>query len=57
MVALPILMSQCAVLLSLLIFSHCAGVAAEAGEVAKNEKHLAAAHVDKVGADFIPIYA
>jgi len=32
-------------------------VAIEAGEVAKDEKHLAAAHVDKVGADFIPNYS
>ena len=31
----------------------CAGVAAAAGEVAKEEKHLAA--VEKVGSDFIPL--
>ena len=31
----------------------CAGVAAAAGEVAKDEKHLAA--VEKVGSDFIPL--
>ena len=31
----------------------CAGVAAVAGEVAKDEKHLAA--VEKVGSDFIPL--
>ena len=31
----------------------CAGVAAAAGELAKDEKHLAA--VMKVGADFIPL--
>jgi len=30
----------------------CAGVAAAAGEVAKDVKHLAA--VEKVGSDFIP---
>jgi len=33
--------------------SACAGVAAAAGELAKDEKHLAA--VEKVGADFIPL--
>jgi len=31
----------------------CAGVAAVAGEVSKDEKHLAA--VEKVGSDFIPL--
>ena len=31
----------------------CAGVAAAAGEVAKDKKHLAA--VEKVGSDFIPL--
>ena len=31
----------------------CAGVVAAAGEVAKDEKHLAA--VEKVGSDFIPL--
>jgi len=31
----------------------CAGVAAAAGEVAKDEKHLAT--VEKVGSDFIPL--
>jgi len=50
MVALHILTSLCAVLLSQL----CGGVAAAAtGELAKDEKHLAA--VKKVGADFIPL--
>jgi len=33
--------------------SACAGVAAAAGVLAKDEKHLAA--VEKVGADFIPL--
>ena len=31
----------------------CAGVAAAAGELAKDERHLAA--VEKAGADFIPL--
>ena len=53
MVTLPILISLCAALLSLLSSTSCAGVTAAAGELAKDEKYLAA--VEKAGADFIPL--
>jgi len=54
MVTQHILTSLCAVLLSRLILPHLLLVlAAAAGELAKDEKHLAA--VEKVGADFIPL--
>ena len=52
MVTQHILTFLCAVLLSRLIFPHLPLVLA-AGELAKDEKHLAA--VEKVGADFIPL--
>jgi len=52
-----ILTSPYAALLSLLLYpplhASCAVVAAAAGEMTKDEKHLAA--VDKVGSDFIPM--
>ena len=54
MVALPILISLCSTTQPAYISSStsCAGVAAAAGELAKDEKHLAAG--EKAGADFIP---
>ena len=47
------LTSLCAVPLSLPSSASCAGVTAAAGEVATDEKCLAA--VEKVGSDFIPL--